>query len=68
MNNNKALYLLRDGFKTDFAVSVFESEAFAELIMDQAFEFVNDNVPIVDEDDRLELATLLMDSLKLGNY
>ena len=64
----KALHLLRDGFKTDFATKVFESEKFSELLMELSAEFVNENIPIVDEDLELEMALLLMESIKLGNF
>ena len=67
-NSNKALHLLRDGFKTDFATKVFESEKFSELLMELSAEFVNENIPIVDEDLELEMALLLMESIKLGNF
>jgi len=68
VSNNKTLNILRNGYKDEFAEFVFESDAFSELMMDLAFEFVKDKVDIVDEDSQLELATLLMDNLKLGNY
>ena len=68
VSNNKTLNILRNGYKDEFAEFVFESDSFSELMMDLAFEFVKDKVDIVDEDSQLELATLLMDNLKLGNY
>ena len=68
VSNNKTLNILRNGYKDEFAEFVFESDQFGELMMDLAFEFVKDKVDIVDEDSQLELATLLMDNLKLGNY
>ena len=65
---SKALHLLRDGFKQDFATKVFESEKFSELLMELSSEFVNENIPIVDEELELEMALLLMESIKLGNF
>ena len=64
----KALHLLRDGFKQEFATKVFESEKFSELLMELSAEFVNENIPIVDEELELEMALLLMESIKLGNF
>ena len=67
-NQNKALHLLRDGFKEQFAISVFDSEKFSELLMDLSAEFVEENIPVVDEEMQLEMALLLMESVKLGNF
>ena len=67
-NQNKALHLLRDGFKEQFALSVFDSEKFLELVMDLSVEFVDENIPIVDDEIRHDMALLLMESIKLGNY
>ena len=64
----KALHLLRDGFKQEFAIKVFESEGFTDLLMELSSDFVEDNIPIVDEDLKLEMAMLLMESIQLGNY
>lgn len=67
-NQNKALHLLRDGFKTQFATHVFDSEKFSELLMELSAEFVEENIPVVDEELQLEMALLLMESVKLGNF
>jgi len=67
-NRNKSLQLLQEGFKQDFAVSVIESEEFTELLMELSQEFVEKNIPLVDEDDVQDMAFLLMESVKLGNF
>lgn len=67
-NQNKALHLLRDGFKTQFATHVFDSEKFFDLVMDLSDDFVDENIPIVDDDHRHDMALLLCESIKLGNY
>lgn len=64
----KSLLLLRDGFKQDFAMKVFESEKFFELLQELSIDFVDDNIPVVDDDVRHDLAFLLCESIKLGNY
>jgi len=64
----KALQLLRDGFKQEFALKVFESEKFSELMMELSSDFVDENIPIVDEELQLEMALLLCESVKLGNF
>ena len=65
---SKALDLLCAGFKRDFAEHVFESDEFINVVQTLASKFVDDNVAIINEDDRLDLAFLLMESIKLGNY
>ena len=67
-NQNKALHLLRDGFKEQFAISVFDSEKFFDLVMDLSVDFVDENIPIVDDELRHDMALLLCESIKLGNY
>ena len=69
LNNLKPLRLLTDGYKTQFATFVFESEGFTELLMDKAHQFVDNELDVIQDDDvRLELAMMLMESIKLGNY
>ena len=65
---SKALNLLSQGFKQEFAEYVFESEEFVDVVQTLSARFVDANIPIVNEDDRLDLAFLLMESIKLGNY
>ena len=68
-NKTKPLQLLRDGYKQQFAEYVFESEAFADLLMDTASVFVDEHLDVIqDEMTRTELAMLLMESIRLGNY
>ena len=69
-NKTKPLNLLRDGYKQQFAEFVFESAQFADLLMECANVFVDEQLEdvIQDEDVRLDLAMLLMESVKLGNY
>ena len=59
----KSLRLLRDGFKSEFATSVFADERTMELFAQLASEFVDDNIPVVDDDNRMELAMMLLESL-----
>ena len=68
MDPNKSLHLLRDGFKQDFAMYVFESEEFAEALMTLSTKFVEEHISLLDEDSQSELAFLMMESIKLGNY
>jgi len=59
----KSLKLLRDGFKSEFATSVFADERTTELFAQLASEFVQANIPVVDEDNQMELAMMLLESL-----
>ena len=68
MNQVKALQLLTQGFKNDLAQSIYEDEKFTELMMELSIKFVEDNVPIVEEDIQYELALMLMETLKLSTY
>ena len=68
-STNKSLQLLRDGYKKQFSEFVFESEAYADLMMELSFDFVNAELDVIqDEDLRLELAMMLMDSVNLSAY
>ena len=59
----RSLRLLRDGFKSDFATFVFADERTTELFAQLASEFVDANIPVVDEDNQMELAMMLLESL-----
>jgi hypothetical protein len=60
-----SLHLLRDGFKRDFATFAYADERMTALLHDLASEFVDSNIPIVDEDNQFELAMMLMESLDI---
>jgi len=68
MNQHKALQLLAQGFKNDLAQSIYEDEKFTELMMELSIKFVEDNIPIVEEDIQYELALMLIETLKLSSY
>ena len=66
---NRNLSLLVQGYKTEFATFVFESEGFTDLLMELSADFIDENMPVVeDEEFKLEAAMLLMESIKLGNF
>ena len=60
--NTKALLLLRDGFKDEFWRFVANNERFDQLMADLATEFVEENIPIVDEDLKIDMAMLLRET------
>ena len=61
----KSLRLLRDGFKRDFATFAYDDPRMTELLHELASEFVDANVPVVDEDNQVELAMMLLESLDI---
>ena len=64
----KSLRLLCDGFKEEFAENVMQDERFVEALMDICTEFVDNNIPIVDEDLRQELCLMLMDTVGVRTF
>ena len=61
----KSLQLLRDGFKSDFATFAYADERMTELLMELVSDFVEINIPVVDEYNRTELAMMLMETLDI---
>ena len=71
MNNtqtHKSLQLLRDGFMTELTEKIYTDERFTELMHNLCSEFVEKNIPIVDEDLKLDLALMMMESISLRSY
>ena len=61
----KSLQLLRDGFKSDLATYVYTDPRMSELLMELVSDFVEINIPVVDEYNRTELAMMLMETLDI---
>ncbi len=59
----KSLRLLRDGFKSELATFVYADHRMTELLHELVTEFVEANIPVVDEDTRMDLAMMLMETL-----
>ena len=59
----KSLKLLRDGFKNELATYVYADERMTELLMELVSDFVEVNIPVVDEHNRMELAMMMIESL-----
>ena len=64
----KSLQLLRDGFMTELTEKIYSDERFTEIIMDLTSEFVEQNIPIVDEDLKMDLSLMMMESISLRSY
>jgi hypothetical protein len=61
----KSLKLLCNGFKSEFATSVFSDERTTELFAQLASEFVESNIPVIDDENQMELAMMLLGSLDI---
>ena len=73
MNNTnqlqqQALHLLAQGFKQEFAKKLYEDERFTELVHELTTEFVEENIPVVREEDQCDLAFLLMETVRVTTY
>ena len=61
MNNyDEAIRRLADGFSSEFAEYLAGDERVHELMMDLSSEFVEQNIPIVKEDDVTDVACELI--------
>ena len=65
LTTTKSLRLLCNGFKSEFATFAFADERMTELLHELASEFVDANIPVVDEDHQVELAFMLMETLDI---
>lgn len=61
----KSLQLLRDGFKQQFASFAYADERMTALLMDLSTEFVDANIPIIDDDIQHELAVMMMETIDI---
>ena len=59
----KSLRLLCNGFKNELASYVYADQRMTELLHELVSEFVEANIPVVDEDNKYELALLLLETL-----
>ena len=66
---NKSLKLLADGYKAEFAEHIINSEGFCEFLMGEATQFVDEQLSVIDDEEyRCEIAMLLMEAIKVGNF
>ena len=64
----KSLRLLRDGFKNQLATYIASDDRTTELLHQLVSEFVDTNIPIVDEDLRMELAMMMMEKINIDTW
>jgi hypothetical protein len=61
----KSLKLLRDGFKNELATFIFADERTIQLFAELISEFVEANIPVVDDENQMELAMMLLETLDI---
>ena len=61
----KSLKLLRDGFKNELATALFADERTTELFSQLISEFVETNIPVIDDENQMELAMMLLETLDI---
>ncbi len=67
-NTRKSLELLKKGFSEELTTFIYENEKFTELMMELVSEFVEKNIPIIDEEVRYDLSLMMMESLHVKTY
>jgi len=65
MTVTKSLKLLRDGFKNELATALYADERTTELFAQLISEFVETNIPVVDEENQMELSMMLLETLDI---
>jgi len=58
--HDEAVRRLAQGFSDEFAEFCAGHERMHEIMMDLASEFVNTNIPIINEDDQTDVAVELL--------
>ena len=61
----KSLKLLRDVFKNELATFIFADERTTQLFAELISEFVEANIPVVDDENQMELAMMLLETLDI---
>ena len=64
----RSLKLLRDGNMVDFVEKIYNDERFTQLLMDLSSEYVEENVPILDEDLKYDLALMMIETISVRSY
>jgi len=62
----KSLKLLRDGFKHDLASFIFADERTTQLFAELISEFVDANISVIDDENQMELAMMLLETLDVS--
>ena len=62
---DEAIHRLGKGFAHEFAEFLLCHEKVEELFMDLAAEFVDENIPVVAEDAKIDVASELITSINI---
>jgi hypothetical protein len=62
----KSLKLLRDGFKDDMASFIYQDDRTTELLMELISDYVAENIPLYDADNRMDLSMMLMETIRIS--
>ena len=63
--HDQAIRLLASGFASEFCEFASSDDRLQELMQDLAFEFVESNIPIIKEIDRIDMAAELIMNTRL---
>ena len=59
----KALELLAEGFSSDFCDFISDDQRFIDVMSELVNDFIDKNIPLVDEQDKFDISFLLMDKV-----
>ena len=62
-HQQKALELLAEGFKADFADFINSDQRYIDVMSELVNDFIEENIPLVDEQDKFDFSFLLMDKV-----
>ena len=65
ITETKSLRLLCDGFKYELATALFADERTTELFAQLISEFVETNIPVIDDENQMELSMMLLETLDI---
>lgn len=63
----RAMKFLAAGFSAEFSEFIYSDQRTTELFHALAEEFVSQNIPIVDEDNQIDMALILMETISVGS-
>ena len=64
----RSLKLLRDGFKNELKDFIHSDPRFTELMMNLTEEFVEQNIPLVEDEHQHDMALMLMETIAVQAF
>ena len=64
-HQDKALQLLANGFADDLCEFITVDQRFIEVLHECVNDFVDEHIPLTDDQDKLDLSFLLLDKVML---